>query len=190
MAAYPILTLALSGRAAFSPLRLTGMLVAVSGVGLVVRSAGAHSLWGDAFLIAGGLAWAAYNILARRDGSGASPIVVLSLSEVDRWRVPSGPDALRIAFLAGLCSVAAFLLYNHGLRRLEASVAVNLLNIVPVAGLGWAVLLAGERLTLVQLLGGAVVIAGVTLGARRKPATASTPSHRIGNRRFRRGTAA
>ncbi|MDS0138680.1 MULTISPECIES: hypothetical protein [unclassified Amycolatopsis] len=113
--------------------------MAVAGVGLVVGSAGAQSLWGDAFLIAGGLAWAAYNILARRDGSGTSPIVVtyyqtlagaagfvlLSLSEVDRWRVPSGPDALRI-------------------------VAVNLLNIVPVAGLGWAVLLAGERPTLVH----------------------------------------
>jgi len=182
VASYPILTLVLSGRAAFSPVRLTGMLVAVAGVWLVVRDDGSHSLWGDAFLIAGGVAWAAYNVLARRDGSGASPIVVtyyqtlagaggfvpLSLSEVDRWRVPSGPDALRIVFLAGLCSVAAFLLYNHGLRHLEASVAVNLLNIVPVAGLGWAVVLAGEKLTITKVLGGAVVIAGVTLGARRK----------------------
>ncbi|WP_410569993.1 DMT family transporter [Amycolatopsis sp. cmx-4-61] len=184
VAAYPILTLVLSGRAAFSPVRLTGMLVAGAGVWLVVRDAGAHSLWGDVFLIAGGVAWGAYNILARRDGSGASPIVVtyyqtlagaggfvlLSLSEVDRWRLPSGGTAVRIAFLAGLCSVAAFLLYNHGLRRLEASVAVNLLNIVPVAGLGWAVVLAGEKLTLVQLLGGVVVIAGVTLSLRRASA--------------------
>ena len=79
-------------------------------------------------------------------------------------------NVLRIAFLAALCSVAAFLLYNHGLRRLEASVAVNLLNIVPVAGLGWAVVLAGERLTPVQVLGGGVVIAGVTLSLHREPA--------------------
>ncbi|WP_410617013.1 DMT family transporter [Amycolatopsis sp. lyj-109] len=182
VAAYPVLTLVLSGRAEFSPVRLTGMLLAVAGVCLVVRGNGTHSLWGDAFLIAGGVAWAAYNVLARRDRSGASPIVVtyyqtlagaggfvlLSLSEVDRWRVPGGANVLRIAFLAGLCSVAGFLLYNHGLRRLEASVAVNLLNVVPVAGLGWAVVLAGERLTLVQVLGGAVVIAGVTLGLRSR----------------------
>ncbi|MBE8516521.1 DMT family transporter [Amycolatopsis sp. H6(2020)] len=182
VAAYPILTLVLSGRTEFSPVRLTGMLLAVAGVWLVVRGDGSHSLWGDLFLIAGGAAWAAYNVLARRDGSGASPIVVtyyqtlagaagfvpLSLSEVDHWRVPSGANVLRIAFLAALCSVAAFLLYNHGLRRLEASVAVNLLNVVPVAGLVWAVALAGEKLTVTKVLGGAVVIAGVTLGAHRK----------------------
>jgi drug/metabolite transporter (DMT)-like permease len=184
VASYPILTLVLSGRAAFSPARLTGMLVAVAGVWLVVRGqpGGSHSLWGDGFLIAGGVVWAAYNILARRDGSGASPIVVtyyqtvagaggfalLSLSEVDRWSVPSGGTVLRIGFLAGLCSVAAFLLYHHGLRGLEPSVAVNLLNVVPVAGLVWAVVLAGETLTITQVLGGAVVIAGVTVGLRRK----------------------
>ncbi|MEV7095764.1 DMT family transporter [Amycolatopsis sp. NPDC051045] len=187
VASYPIMTLVLevlAGRTAVSPVRLTGMLVAIAGVWLVVQGQqrGEHSLWGDLILIAGGLVWAVYNILARRDGSGASPIVVtyyqtlagaggfvlLSLSEVDRWSVPGGGTVLRIGFLAGLCSVAAFLLYNHGLRGLEPSVAVNLLNIVPVAGLGWAVLLAGERLTLVQVLGGAVVIAGVTLGLHRK----------------------
>ncbi|WP_103354715.1 DMT family transporter [Amycolatopsis sp. CA-128772] len=184
VASYPLLTLVLSGRTAFSPVRLTGMLLAIAGVWLVVggRGGGTHSLWGDAFLIAGGVVWAAYNVIARRDTSGASPIVVtyyqtlagaagfvvLSVSEVDRWSVPGGGTVLRIGFLAGLCSVAAFLLYNHGLRGLEPSVAVNLLNIVPVAGLVWAVVLAGETLSVPQILGGAVVIAGVTLGLHRK----------------------
>ncbi|MFJ7217022.1 DMT family transporter [Amycolatopsis sp. NPDC098790] len=183
VAAYPIITLVLSGRTAFSPVRLTGMLVAVSGVWLVVRDQpGGHHLWGDLLLVAGGFAWAAFNVVARRDDSGASPIVVtyyqtlagaggfvlLSLTEASRWSVPSGGTWLRIAFLAGFCSVAAFLLYNHGLRGLEPSVAVNLLNVVPVAGLGWAVLLAGESLTWSQLVGGAVVLAGVSLGSLRR----------------------
>jgi drug/metabolite transporter (DMT)-like permease len=182
VAAYPLITLVLSGRAAFSPTRLIGMLLAVAGVWLVVREqAGGHRLWGDVLLVAGGFAWAVYNLVARRDGSGASTIVVtyyqtlagaggfvvLSLTEADRWSVPSGGNLLRIGFLAVFCSVAAFLLYNYGLRGLEPSVAVNLLNVVPVAGLGWAVLLAGESLTLWQLFGGAVVLAGVFLGSRR-----------------------
>jgi drug/metabolite transporter (DMT)-like permease len=187
VAAYPIITLALSGRAAFSPVRLIGMLVAVAGVWLVVRGqtgGGEHRLWGDVLLVAGGLAWAVYNLVVRRDGSGASPIVatyyqtlagaggfvLLSLTEVDRWSVPAGGTLLRIGFLAVFCSVAAFLLYNHGLRGLEPSVAVNLLTIVPVAGLGWAVVLAGETLGLAQVLGGALVLIGVTLGSRRKEA--------------------
>ncbi len=186
VAAYPIITLALSGRAAFSPVRLIGMLVAIAGVWLVVRGqpegGGGHRLWGDLLLLAGGFAWAGYNLVVRRAGSGASPIVVtyyqtlagaggfvlLSLTETDRWSVPSGATLLRIGFLAGFCSVAAFLLYNHGLRGLEPSVAVTLLTIVPVAGLGWAVLLAGETVTPAQLLGGAVVLAGVALGSRRE----------------------
>lgn len=183
VAAYPIITLVLSGRAAFSPVRLLGMLVALAGVWLVVheRTGGDHRLWGDVLLLAGGFAWAGYNLVVRRDGSGTSPIVVtyhqtlagaggfvlLSLTEVDRWSVPSGGTLLRIGFLAVCCSVAAFLLYNHGLRGLEPSAAVTLLNVVPVAGLGWAVLLAGESVTGWQLLGGAVVLAGVFLGGRK-----------------------
>ncbi|SEF34214.1 Permease of the drug/metabolite transporter (DMT) superfamily [Amycolatopsis pretoriensis] len=183
VAAYPIITLVLSGRAAFSPVRLAGMLLALAGVWLVVREqSGGHRLWGDLLLVAGGFAWAAYNLVVRRDRSGASPIVVtyyqtlagaggfvlLSLTETPRWSVPSGGTLVRIGFLAVFCSVAAFLLYNHGLRGLEPSVAVNLLNVVPVAGLGWAVLLAGESLTGSQLFGGAVVLAGVFLGSVRR----------------------
>lgn len=192
VAAYPIITLALSGRAAFSPVRLVGMLVALAGVWLVVReqTGGGHRLWGDVLLIAGGVAWAVYNIVVRRDSSAASPIVVtyyqtlagaggfvvLSLTETSRWSVPSGGTLLRIGFLAVFCSVAAFLLYNHGLRGLEPSVAVNLLNVVPVAGLGWAVVLAGETLSWWQLLGGAVVLTGVFLGSlRRPPKTVGVP---------------
>ncbi|MFE7717901.1 DMT family transporter [Nocardia rhizosphaerihabitans] len=192
VAAYPIITMVpeiLCGRARFSATRFAGMLVAIAGVWLVVRgqtgAGGDHHLLGVVMLLAGGVVWAVYNLVAQRDDSGASPIVVtyyqtlagaggfvlLSLFEADRWSVPSGANLMRIGFLAALCSVAAFLLYNYGLRRLDASAAVNLLNIVPVAGLAWAVLLAGETLNLVQVLGGAVVLVGVTMGLHRKAGT-------------------
>ncbi|MEU4546934.1 DMT family transporter [Nonomuraea dietziae] len=188
VASYPIITLVLElllGRARFSPVRLTGMLVAVAGVWLVVQGqpddAGNDRLWGNLLLLAGGVVWAFYNLVAPRDTSGASPVVVtyyqtlagaggfvlLSLTETERWSVPSGGNLLRIGFLATFCSVAGFLLYNYGLRHLEPSVAVNLLNVVPVAGLGWAALLAGETLGLPQILGGTVVIIGVALGIHR-----------------------
>ncbi|WP_280341725.1 DMT family transporter [Nocardia neocaledoniensis] len=188
VAAYPIITMVpeiLCGRARFSAIRFAGTLVAIGGVWLVVRGAagagGGHHLLGDAILLAGGIVWALYNFVAKRDDSGASAIVVtyyqtlagacgfalLAMSEADSWSVPSGANLARIAFLAALCSVAAFLLYNHGLRGLDPSAAVNLLNIVPVAGLAWAVLLAGERLNPAQVLGGAIVIVGVMMGLHR-----------------------
>jgi hypothetical protein len=62
------------------------------------------------------------------------------------------------------CSIGGFLLYNYGLRRLPSSVAVNLLNLVPVFGVLSAVVIDGERVRLAQLVGGAVIVGGVALG--------------------------
>ncbi|MEU6265740.1 DMT family transporter [Saccharopolyspora shandongensis] len=185
VASYPIITLALElilRRATLSVVRLAGMVIAIGGVWLVVQGGAGgdlrNRLWGDTLLILGGLVWAGYNLVAQRDNSGASPVVVtyyqtlagalgfiaMSLFETDRWAWPSPANLGRMLFLAGLCSVAAFLLYNYGLRGLLPSVAVNLLNIVPVAGLVWAALLAGESIGAQQIIGGAVVIAGVVFG--------------------------
>ena len=75
--------------------------------------------------------------------------------------------------------MAAFLAYNFGLKGLNSSTAVNLLNIVPVAGLVWAVALAGEKLVPLNLFGGVIVIAGVALGLTRtsgEPAGAAQPT--------------
>lgn len=200
VASYPIITLAievLSGRARFSPVRVVGMMLAVAGVWLVVDvgpggpGAGEHRLAGDALLVLGGVVWALYNIVARREGSGAPAVVVtyyqtlagaggfvlLSLLELGTWSMPSGGSLLRIAFLATGCSVAAFLAYNVGLRTLTPSAAVNLLNVVPVLGLVWAVVIADERLAAMQVVGGAVVICGVSLGmARTRRRSDATPS--------------
>jgi drug/metabolite transporter (DMT)-like permease len=207
VASYPVITLALElvlRRATVSVVRLAGMLVAMGGVWLVVQGApetnAGHRMWGDALLIAGGGVWAAYNLMARRDSSGASPVVVtyyqtlfgaggfiaMSLLEARRWVWPSPANLGRVLFLAGLCSVTAFLLYNYGLRRLLPSIAVNLLNIVPVAGLGWAMLLARESVNAVQLAGGAIVIAGVGAGLYQNATGRTAEDRRSGPRRAAR----
>ncbi|MEV4129013.1 DUF2000 family protein [Nocardia sp. NPDC049707] len=185
VASYPIITLAVElilRRATLSVVRLAGMVIAIGGVWLVVQDGSSGDLgnrwWGDTLLILGGLIWAGYNLVAQRDTSEASPVVVtyyqtlagalgffaMSLLETDRWAWPSPAALGRMLFLAGLCSVVAFVLYNYGLRGLLPSVAVNLLNIVPPAGLVWAALLAGESIGVQQIIGGAVVIAGVVCG--------------------------
>jgi len=197
VASYPLITLVLElvlRRATFSVVQLAGMLLAVTGVWLIVENgadptSGENRLVGDLILLAGGVIWAMYNLLAQRDTSGASPIVVtyyqtlagaagfvlLSLLEIRDWSTNVSIEVwLSVAFLAVFCSVAAFLLYNFGLATLSSSVAVNLLNIVPVAGLFWAVVLASEDLSLTQVIGGAIVILGVSLGVVRR----TSPGHR------------
>ena len=188
VASYPIITLIAElalGRVRFSAIRLLGMVVAAAGVWLVIShgraSYGRHHLLGDLILLAAGIVWAAYSMVAQQDSSGASPIVVtyyqtlagalgfavLSLSEASRWSAASPGMIARVVFLALFCSVAAFLSYNYGLKSLVPSVAVNLLNIVPVAGLLWAIVLAGEVLSPLQVLGGGIVIVGVSIGLFR-----------------------
>lgn len=198
VATYPLTTMILERvilRTPVSGHRIAGVLIAATGAALVVGNGsevGGTSRWaGDVLLLVAGLAWAGYNILCKRMGpgqdavtmtyhqtvAGAAGFLAASLIEIPRWRVPSLPDALLLLYLAAACSVGAFLLYNHGLQRMASSAAVNILNLVPVGGVAGAVLLNGETVRLPQLLGGAVIIAGVSLGmVERAPRHHATPA--------------
>ncbi|MGW2372219.1 EamA family transporter [Kitasatospora sp. NPDC001683] len=79
---------------------------------------------GDVILLAAGVAWAACNVVARRTSLGHSPLtstyyqtvagalgsVLPSPFEVRDWRMPGAADIGMLAFLALMCSIAAFVL--------------------------------------------------------------------------------
>ena len=189
---------ALVYRRKLSMRRLSGVALAIVGVNAVLGNAlvasdgraswDASRLLGDAILLATGLVWALYNLATRgvvarypmptvvfwQTAFGALFFVPLALVEQSivgggRW-VPSGGVALlAVAHLGVLCSVVAFLLYARGLKGLDASSAVSVMNLVPVFGVLFAVVLLGEPLGLLQVFGGLVVIAGVTLSVRVDP---------------------
>ncbi len=185
VATYPLMTMLLellTLRDRMPWTRVSGVLLATVGAVLVVRSGaetGGSSRWvGDVLLLLGGLAWAGYNILGKRASAGqnamsvtyyqtlagAAGFLLASLLEAGDWQVPDATASSLIVYLAVACSVGGFLLYNYGLRRMASSVAVNILNLVPVFGVAGAVVLNGESLHPVQALGGVVIIAGVALG--------------------------
>ncbi|MGW5238405.1 DMT family transporter [Monashia sp. NPDC004114] len=177
-----------------------GIGLALVGVTIIVGySPGTHSarLVGDVMLILSGLVWALYSFCTRDVASryttstviyhqttaGALGFVPLAALEIPRWRVPAGPGATltSLAALALGCSLVGLVLYARGLRRLQPSTAVNLLNLVPVFGLGIALLVLHERPSAAQVLGGLIVIAGVTQSTRNDhslddPQGARTPS--------------
>lgn len=184
IASYPIVTLLLEatlGRTRITSARVGGMALAIIGVWLVVRegatASGGHRLLGDFILLVGGLVWAAYNISASRTSAGHSALtvtyyqtcagaagfLVLTPIERSRWEAFSSADLTALGYLAALCSIAAFLLYNMGLQAVPAATAVNILNLVPVFGLIAAVVVADESIGWLQVLGGAIVVAGVVL---------------------------
>lgn len=70
--------------------------------------------------------------------------------------------------------LAAFLLYARGLKKLDAGSAVSLMNLVPVFGLGLAVVGLREQVSVAQVQGGLIVIAGVALNVQIKPRTSGT----------------
>jgi drug/metabolite transporter (DMT)-like permease len=163
-------------------IKVSGMVLAVAGVSVIVGNGAAapspHRLAGDLLLISGGVMWTACNIAVRRLGSiysaltttyyqtcaGAAGFLLLAPIEHSRWHLPPAHDVFLLVYLVLFCSILAFIFYNAGLRHLSSATAVNLLNLVPVSGLAFAVLLAGETVSITQILGGLIVIAGVILG--------------------------
>lgn len=166
-----------------SAVRFVGVGLALVGVLLIIEGASSgsasHRLLGDIILLLAGVAWAFYNFVTKRLGDGISPItiiyyqtkagaagfLVLSLAEYDSWSTGSAFSLLLVLYLAVFCSVAAFLLYAHGLRTMSPSSAVTLLNLVPVFGLITATAALGERVGWGQVAGGLIVISGVILSA-------------------------
>ncbi|WP_043262200.1 DMT family transporter [Streptomyces sp. e14] len=196
VASYPLMTMLLELavlRTRMPPLRVCGVLLATGGAALVVRNGaevGGGARWfGDVLLLLGGLVWAGYNILGKYAGrgqdavrltyhqtvAGAAGFLFASLLEAGDWRLPGVTASALLAYLAVACSVGGFLLYNYGLRRMTSSVAVNILNLVPVFGVLGAVVVNGETVRLPQLCGGLVIVAGVALGLMERRRTATAP---------------
>ncbi|MGA5900216.1 DMT family transporter [Streptomyces venetus] len=196
VATYPLMTMLLElvvFRARMPLLRVGGVLLATVGAFLVVRNGaevgGSERWFGDVLLLLGGLVWAGYNVLAKYAGrgqdsmnltyyqtvAGAAGFLLASCLELGEWQAPSGTAWLLLAYLAVACSVGGFLLYNYGLRRMTSSVAVNILNLVPVFGVLGAVLINGETVRLPQAFGGAIIIAGVALGVVERRTTVEKP---------------
>ncbi|GAA1938225.1 DMT family transporter [Kitasatospora viridis] len=196
VATYPLMTMLVewvSLRVRMPLLRVTGVLLATVGAALVVRNGaqvGSSQRWiGDVLLLLGGLVWAGYNALGKKAGSGqdavtltyyqtlagAAGFLLASLLEAPNWHAPDTVSSLLLAYLAVACSVGGFLFYNYGLRRMTSSVAVNILNLVPVFGVLGAVVIDGETVRLPQVIGGVVIIAGVALGLVERGTGAPAP---------------
>ncbi|WP_237234397.1 DMT family transporter [Rothia nasisuis] len=205
VASYPVMTML--AEAVFQHRRPTltnvfGALIAFIGVLLVTidepTQEAPHRPWGILFLFLGGVAWTAYNMLSAQSPVNLSPnqrLGVLSTTALQNlWGgigfcllvpfLPEGtttslntPAIWLIAYLAVGCSALAFLLYTYGLTALKPSQAVAILNLVPVFGVIWAVVIAGEEITVLKAIGAMTVIIGVAMNARSSPTRIRKQQH-------------
>ena len=85
-----------------------------------------------------------------------------------QWGETNAFTFAAVIYLALFCSVLAFFLWNYGISRLEASRAAVFTNLVPVFTVFGAYFLLGEKVYAGQMIGGALVIGGVTLASAAK----------------------
>ncbi len=191
VASFPVITMLLEAvifRLRLSWLRLSGALLAIVGVCLIVGADmevfGYRRFIGDILFLLTGISWAFYNFVTRTVVAkyplmttnfiqtlvGTVTLYPFTLLESSHWQwsqVTLSAE-LSILYLGIFCSVVALLLYTYGLRRLDSGSAVSLLNLVPVFGVVFSMLVLSERVVLLQIAGGLIVIAGVSLSVNRK----------------------
>jgi drug/metabolite transporter (DMT)-like permease len=166
--------------------RLVGIFLAIAGTLLVSWSGrivgNAPRAWiGNLILLGGVLAWALYTVQGKRlvthhhetvittasIAAGMLFLLPFALGELYWVGLPrlTLPSALAVLFLGGVASWVPLLSWNYALKFVDASVAAPYINLVPLVGVGLA-LLAGEAITLPQAVGGALALLGVALSTR------------------------
>jgi len=143
---------------------------------------------GDAILIACNLGLAGYSITVKRLPPGIHPLSLLTcvcavgsiihvpffVTEIATGQIPTpGPVAyLSLAFVAIFPSIIAIMCWNNAIARLGAPRAGYYMYLTPVFAAIFGIPLLGETISLFHIIGGVVIIAGVTLSSR-KPRPAS-----------------
>jgi drug/metabolite transporter (DMT)-like permease len=162
---------------------VAGLVLGLAGVVLVLtngRPLAVLSLrfnTGDLLMLVAIVCWTAYTILGRRL-RGVPPIAATAVQAVLAVIVltpvalvvgvrlpPTREAALSLAFIAVFPSVVAYVLWNSALAVIDPGRAAVFLNLITVFTAA-ASLIAGKPVTLPQVVGGALVLAGVYFTSR------------------------
>ena len=168
-------------RERLTPLAVAGVLMALAGVLVVISGGNVARLvttgfgTGEVLMVGAILVWTAYTITGRLaprippiTATAVQAAVVVAILGPVRLATgglvlpPTGTTLASLLFIAIFPSVLSYLLWNRALTVLPAAGAGVFLNLIPVFT---AILtaLSGQVHTTAQLVGGAVVIAGVVV---------------------------
>lgn len=179
-----------AGRERPSAYSLAGLLLGLGGVALVVLQAdpsGSASLTGDLLTLVAALGWVVVTALPRPLVVRYGPVKVtawLLLASTSvflpiGWRdmlaalrhPPSVLAWLSLVYSAVVAMVLANVLWQRAVRALGSTQSLVYFYLQPVIAILLAAAMLGERLGLLQAIGGAVTLLGVGLVQRRR----STP---------------
>ncbi len=90
------------------------------------------------------------------------PVFLLRVSSIE-WGQLNLPALGALVYLILAATLVAFLAYNYAIAGIGVSRAAVFLNGVPVVAIAISMVLLGEKLGVLQLIGGLIVVSGVTL---------------------------
>ena len=156
-----------------------GCFLSIAGVWLTakVSFAVSGSLLGYIYMSGAALSWVFYSFLTRSLSKEHSVIFIVfwqslfgficfvpfSVMEFKNWGSPTAEVIFHLLFLAVFCSALGHWFYVKAIEALNVTVSGIFLNIIPVITVIAGFLVLGEKLSLLQWLGAALVISGVTL---------------------------
>ncbi|MFC3166150.1 EamA family transporter [Ciceribacter thiooxidans] len=184
LSSQPLIVVILASLLLSSPVRLSNIIGALVGMGgvalLVLTSSAALDAIGVAAGLAGATSMALGSVLARKWRPPVSPLTftawqltaggLLLLPAVPIARqpipVPTASNLLGLAWLGLIGAALTYALWFRGIGRLPPSVVSSLLFLSPLTAvlLGWSLL--GQTLTVLQIVGIALVIGSIWLSQR------------------------
>ena len=184
----PIMTLLIAAAVGADRLtgrRVIGAVLSLGGVAWIVSQGSLGALLGlsvnrgDLIMVLAAFLWALYTVLSQRVLRTLSPLATTTTTALlalpflaltggyELMTRPIGTITPVVVFgllyVGIVASVAAFLCWNGGIRGVGAARGAVFLNLIPAFTASMAVPLLGERLGVAQLLGGLLIISGVTL---------------------------
>lgn len=101
---------------------------------------------------------------------GSLSLFALSLAWKEPWSISmNGATSLALAYLVLLGSIALFVLYLWTLKRWTASGMSYMFVLMPLVAAVLGTVLRGEGLAAGEMIGGAIILAGVYIGALSRP---------------------
>lgn len=165
-----------------------GVVIATAGAAIVIAGATGLTFTGerlvaDLLMVLGAATWSAYATLGAvttRYGSplgisaitsltGAAMLFPLGFLEKGYADVPQWPVSawLVVLYLAVFATTVGYVLFYWAVRRFGAGMASMVSYLVPVFALVQAVLILGEHPSPIEIVGGAVILAGVRVATLR-----------------------
>jgi drug/metabolite transporter (DMT)-like permease len=181
-------TAGLIGLETVSRRQIFALAMATLGVVIVVGRNGFGQVegdWlGDLFILTAVACWTIYTIGTRRLGqrlsalrfttltmiTGTPGLVLLGLPDLLRmpWATISGQAWAGLGYSLMLSLVASYVLWNRGVQLLGASRAALYNCLTPLVAAALATIILHERLSLVHVIGGGLILGGVVIGMVRR----------------------